>query len=201
MTTLQGKVRAFVAIELPPDVRQALHDAQNRIAGLLGSHVDALRWSRPEGLHLTLQFLGDVPVRLIGLVKESVDKACEGAAPFAIHTGGVGVFPNERRPRVLWIGVEGDLDPLHSLTLALNKELGTLGYKPDTTFSPHLTLARVKGHAGDDMQRALASAIAQLRSEEPREVSFKVESVTLMQSELRSGGSVYTRLRLTDLKG
>ena len=91
-------------------------------------------------------------------------------------------------------------EPLRSLTLALNKELGTLGYKPDTTFSPHLTLARVKGHADDDMQRALATAITYLRRDKPAEISFRAESVSLMQSDLRSGGSVYTRLRETELK-
>jgi 2'-5' RNA ligase len=200
MSSIQGSIRAFVAIELPHEVRQSLHDTQNRVAGLLGPHSNALRWARPEGLHLTLQFLGDVPVRLIGLVKESVDKACEGISPFKLQTGGPGVFPNERRPRVLWVGVEGDLEQLHKLTSAVNKELGALGYKPDTTFSPHLTLGRVKGHAGDDFQRALADAISTLKSQKLTEVIFPVEAVTLMQSELRSGGSIYTRLRTIELK-
>ncbi len=74
MTTIQATLRAFIAIELPPDVRETLADTQARISEKLGTHDRALRWARPEGLHLTLQFLGDVPVRLVGLVKDAMTK-------------------------------------------------------------------------------------------------------------------------------
>ena len=199
MTTIQATIRTFIAVELPGDVRQMLHDTQNRIAANLGEHERALKWSSPEGLHLTLQFLGDVPIRLISLIKGTMDKACQGAAPFTLMTGQPGVFPNERRPRVLWIGVEGDVDPLRSLANSVRRELQALGYKPDETFSPHLTLARVKGHADEDARRAISEALAAISQDRSPSVSFEVSSVSLMQSELRSGGSVYTRLRSTDL--
>jgi 2'-5' RNA ligase len=199
MTTIQATVRTFIAIELPSDVQQSLHDTQDRIAGWLGPNERTLRWVRPESLHLTLQFLGDVPIRLIGLIKGAMDKACLGTASFNLHTGQPGVFPNERRPRVLWVGVEGDIDPLRSLANSVHRELQALGYKPDDTFSPHLTLARVRGHANEDARAAIADALASIKREPPPKISFPVTSISLMQSELRQGGSVYTRLRSTDL--
>ena len=200
MTTIQATLRAFIAIELPPDVREMLADTQARIADRLGTHERALRWARTEGLHLTLQFLGDVPVRLVGLVKDAMDQACNATTPFTLTTGEPGVFPNERRARVVWTGIGGDLDALNTLATSVHRELNALGYRPDKLFSPHLTLARVRGDAGDDARKAIAEALAYIRRDLPPQISFEVASVSLMQSELRQGGSVYTHLRSSDLK-
>ena len=81
MTAIQGSVRAFIAIELPSEVRAELERTQHKLSALLDSHADALKWARPEGLHLTLQFLGDVSFRLIGPVKLAMDKACQRTVP------------------------------------------------------------------------------------------------------------------------
>ncbi len=200
MTTLQGMVRTFIAIELPDEVRDSLQATQDRLTQLLGQHAGAFRWGRPEGMHLTLHFLGDVPVRLLGLFKDAMDRACVGVSPFTLTTAEVGVFPNERRTRVVWVGVGGGVESLHALAAAVNREVLTLGYTPDTLFSPHLTLARVKGHIQGDAQSALAEALSQLKTEGLAPVSFPVDAVSLMQSDLKPGGSIYTRLRLRSLE-
>ncbi len=101
---------------------------------------------------------------------------------------------------MLWTGVGGDLDALNSLAMSVHKELNSLGYRPDNSFSPHFTLARVRGDIEDDARKAIADALAHVRREPPPQVSFRVASISLMQSELRQGGSVYTRLRLSDLR-
>jgi 2'-5' RNA ligase len=199
MTTTQAMIRVFIAVELPPDVQDALKETQERISRQMGQQAGALRWTRPEGLHLTLQFLGNVSLRFVALVKGALDKACVGAAPFTLSTGEPGVFPNERRPRVLWLGVHGDVDALRSLASSVHRQMQTLGYQPDHSFSPHLTLARVKGHAGEDVRQALANALAGIKAEPVTQVSFPVTAVSLMQSELRPGGSIYTRLRSIEL--
>jgi 2'-5' RNA ligase len=199
MSTVHAMLRVFIAVELPQDVQGVLKETQERLSRQMGQHADALRWAKPEGLHLTLQFLGNVSLRFVALVKGALDKACVGATPFTLSTGEPGVFPNERRPRVLWLGVQGDADALHALAASVHRQMQTLGYQPDDSFSPHLTLARVKGHADDEVQQAIAKALAQLRTEAVPPVSFQVGAVSLMQSELRPGGSIYTRLHAFEL--
>jgi 2'-5' RNA ligase len=199
MTTAQAMIRVFIAVELPPDVQDALKETQERISRHMGPHADALKWARPDGLHLTLQFLGNVSMRFVALVNGALDKACVEVAPFTLSTGEPGVFPNERRPRVLWLGVQGDLDAVRSLASSVHRQMQTLGYQPDYSFSPHLTLARVKGHAGEDVRQALSSALAHIKAEPGPQVRFPVGAVSLMKSELHPGGSIYTRLRSIEL--
>lgn len=185
-------IRAFVAVELPGEVQARLSSIQHALQAGMGEAAGAVRWSRPEGTHLTLQFLGDVRADSLPLVESAVVEGCEGMRSMELSLGEIGTFPNLRRPRVVWVGVSGELDLLHRVERSIEGRLKPLGYAPDKPFNPHLTLGRVREGATASEREAIASAIAQT----PVRVSaaFRVESVTLMRSQPLSGGSLYTSI-------
>jgi 2'-5' RNA ligase len=178
MTTL----RAFIAIDLPPDVKAAL----DRVAATLGGRVPrgAVRWVRPEQMHLTLRFLGDTPSdRLPGLTA-ALDTLAAGHAPFTLRLTGVGCFPNARRPRVVWVGLGREEQRLLALVAGLEAALRPLGWPPeDKPFRAHLTLGRVKD------ERA-AQGVDWATDVPPLDVP--VAAVHLIESQLRPDGPVYT---------
>lgn len=189
-----GTIRAFVAVELPDEILSHLEAVQRGLKEALGPAAGAVRWVRPEGVHLTLQFLGDVPRTQVPAIEQALRDACAGARPTEVHTAGVGVFPNPNRPRVLWIGLEGDLQPLFDVERAIGRALSPLGYKPDKPFNPHMTLGRVRDHIRPDEAAAIAKALADAAKHPPPPVDFTADSVSLMQSTLQPGGSQYRRL-------
>ena len=189
-----GAVRAFIAVELPEEVLAHLEAVQRGLKQSLGQAERAIRWVRPEGVHMTLQFLGDVPRAQLPEIERALREACAGARPTQVHTAGVGAFPNPGRPRVLWIGLEGDLQPLFDVERAIGRALTPLGYKPDKPFNPHMTLGRVRDHIHPDEAAAIANTLAAAAKRPPASVSFTARSVSLMQSTLQPGGSVYSRL-------
>ena len=189
-----GTIRAFVAVEPPEDVLAHLEAVQRGLRQSLGRAESAVRWTRPEGVHLTLQFLGDVPRTQVPSIEAALRKACEGARTAQVRTAGLGVFPNPNRPRVLWIGLEGDLQPLFDVERAIGKALSPLGYEPDKPFKPHLTLGRVRDHIRPDEAAAIAQTIAQSAKHPPTAAAFTADSVSLMQSTLQPGGADYREL-------
>ncbi len=184
--------RLFLAINLPREIKDKLAHLQQELA-----HTRAqVRWVRPEGIHLTLKFFGEVPEEMIDtlarLAQETVvQKAC-GSLRFRVK--GLGTFPSLRRPRVIWVGLEGDLSKLLSLQQALEEAFAKLGFVPeDRPFVPHLTLGRVKSGKGLDQ---LVSIIKRYQAEPfalPEE--FEVSEIILYQSILKPSGAVYTPLR------
>src|SRR5690242_13044572 len=104
----QQTVRAFIAVELPAQVHALLSTVQGELREMMGSAEGAVRWVRPEGSHLTLQFLGDVPSELVPRIEEGLREAVAGVDTFLLEVSGVGAFPNPRRPRVVWVGLTGD---------------------------------------------------------------------------------------------
>jgi 2'-5' RNA ligase len=189
-----GTIRTFVAVELPEDVLTHLESVQRGLRKAIGSAESAVRWVSPEAIHLTLQFLGNVPRAQVPAVEQALRDACAGARPTQVGTAGVGAFPNPNRPRVVWIGLEGGLQPLFDVERAIGRALTPLGYKPDKPFNPHLTLGRVREHVRPDEVAAIARVLADAAKRPPRQISFRVGAVSLMQSTLQPGGSVYTQL-------
>ena len=185
------QVRCFVAVELPAEARRCVGGL---VAGLREADVRGLRPVNPEGVHLTLKFLGDVAASQVGAVSSAMEGAAADARPFDLELRGVGGFPDLRRPRVLWVGVAGDLEALQRLYEAVEEALAPLGFPPEgRAFTPHLTLARLRdGTSPEDRARA-ATQLTSLAWEEGARVP--VRGVSLMRSTLRPGGAVYARLR------
>ncbi len=189
-------VRAFVAIELPEHVRRALAEL-TEVLGATG--ISTLRLVRPEGIHLTLKFLGNVPAGQVERIAAEVSRSAAPHSPFDLALAGVGVFPNRRAPRVLWAGVDGDLDALNGLQSDVEDSLETLGLPRDKReFNPHLTLARL----GDGASREDRDRAAEVLFEAGfGPVTLRANSVSLIESVLRPQGAEYRRLAKALLSG
>jgi 2'-5' RNA ligase len=183
-------VRTFVAIELSPDVLRKIGALQARIKDEVPPGL--VRWVRPEGIHLTLKFLGDVSADRLDAIAEAMQAACAPHPPFSLSIGGMGVFPNPRRPRVVWIGVEEPGGTLLRLQRDVERAISPLGFPAERRrFSPHLTLGRVKqGRTAAELE-ALGQYTTHARV---RIGEMAVDAVYLMRSDLRPTGAVYSEL-------
>ncbi len=184
-------IRSFIAIVLNEEAILALRDVQSALRKKPSGQVG--RWARPEDTHLTLKFLGDVPATQIPQIVEAMKQACDQHGPFDISLTGLGCFPNMRRPRVVWVGVGGDVAALRRLQQDVEEAMNGLGYPPEERgFSPHLTLARVARNAKPGDVEALGQEVQRITLGEIAHVH--VERVHLMRSDLRPSGAVYTEL-------
>jgi 2'-5' RNA ligase len=192
------KIRTFIAIELDESIKDSLIKLQERLKG--EAPRGSVRWVRPEGIHLTLKFLGDVPANQIGEITRALARSCQGFAPFYLSCGGLGCFPNLKRPRVLWVGIQEETGTLAQLQKAIEENVAPLGYPTEKRkFSPHLTLGRVQRRVSSGDQRRLGELVKV--SEIGTLSQMQVKSVNLMRSDLRPSGAVYTRLAEVELKG
>lgn len=184
------QIRAFIAIELPEDARRALGDTARRLAEQLPQ--GSVRWVRPELIHLTLRFLGDTAVAKLPTIAAALDALGAQHAPFTLALSEAGCFPNRKRPRIIWAGLDGQLAPLQALKRDLDRALAASGWElEDRPFQPHLTLGRVK-------DSRLLQGVAWQASVE--RVGVPVTAVVLMESELTRSGPVYTRRHASALQ-
>ncbi|MSQ33258.1 MAG: RNA 2',3'-cyclic phosphodiesterase [Dehalococcoidia bacterium] len=191
--TGEQAIRSFVAIELPTEVRHTLADIQARLRVASGG----IRWVAPEGVHLTLKFLGSVPASTVGHVGAALAAALESASPIPLVLGGLGAFPHWRAPRVIWTGLAGDLAALAALQSQVEEALAPLGFRPEPRpYSPHLTLGRVKNGVRPENLRPLAQAAQGLAA---ASTPFRASRVTLFQSTLTPAGAVYAALAQVEL--
>ncbi|MEO5953092.1 MAG: RNA 2',3'-cyclic phosphodiesterase [Chloroflexia bacterium] len=187
-------VRAFVAVEVPEEIHALMATKQQEIRGIIGPANGIMRWSRPESTHLTLQFLGDVPTSMIPAIADAVKDGCAEQPTIELTLARTSAFPGITRPRVLWMGLEGDTGRLVTLQSRISERLKELGYRPDKPFQPHITLARVRDTA-QKIELAAISLALQLQENKPIDrVPFTARHISLIKSELRPGGSVYTEL-------
>lgn len=186
-------IRSFVAIELPDEVKTALADLQSNLKAQTPPKV--VRWARPESIHLTLQFLGDVAPGQVESIGHALQEVGADQAPFTFQLRDLGVFPNPRRMRVVWVGVEESSGGLASLQKRISQALKPLGFEPEKRpFSPHITLGRADRRAG---QRDLAQVGEQIVSSQVGTVGqVHVDHITLMKSDLKPSGAVYTPLAI-----
>ena len=191
-------LRLFIAIELPADVYDALSTLQKQLQA--ADRARAIRWSAIGGIHLTLKFLGDVPADRVPAIETALHEAAAGHAPFDLNVGGAGCFPHTRKPRVVWAGADGNLDALHALRDAVERTVSPLGYPTEARpFSPHLTLGRARQEASRDALAAIGKRVDEVKQGEL--ARWHVAEISLMRSDLKPSGAVYTQVARVVLDG
>lgn len=186
---LDQTLRLFIAINVPGAL--AAHLANEQRA--LGGRQAPVKWIDPAGAHITLQFLGAVSAQHSAALLPAIEVAAQDIQPFTLRLKGLGAFPNLRRPRVIWAGVEGQISTLEALQRRVVQQTAPLGFAPEERpFRPHITLGRVREGAGPAAVERLGRAIAE-RTFSVREI-WRVEHVSLMRSELHPSGARYTAL-------
>jgi 2'-5' RNA ligase len=187
---LPEELRLFIACELPEEWLNALRDVSRALSR---AGLGYLRWVRPEGIHLTLKFLGEVGRHLLPDLETAMRDACAGRKPFRLALGDIGTFGGRRGVRVVWVGVGGDLDALRALQKGVDDQVSALGFAREIRpFSPHLTLARVPETAPSDTGARVAAALRATKL--PPAQPFDVAELSLVRSQLGPGGARYTRL-------
>ncbi len=197
MSRSDGTLRAFIALPIPPPVKSGLERVVQRLTAQVHSGV---RWVGLDGIHLTLKFLGDIYPSRVEDITEAVQRASLAASSFELFLSGLGTFPNDRRPRVIWAGVQGDLGPLAKLQAGIETEVTGLGFPGENRpFTPHLTLGRVRDQASSSQRLGIGAAVSST-SMVPAE-PWLVESVRLVRSNLGPGGATYSDLASATLGG
>ena len=188
-------LRLFVAVELPEHVRSALGASLERLRSSLGG---AYRWVRPEAVHLTLRFLGDVEAERVPELTSALGAAVGPLDAFELRLDGTGVFPNARAPSVVWAGLGGESAALVRLVAAVGTATAGVGEPAESRpYVPHLTLGRVRNRLGRPEAEALAASLRGVTYEGTS--PFQVDGVSLMRSEIGPGGARYTRLAYAPL--
>jgi 2'-5' RNA ligase len=186
---MSKSIRAFIAVEIPDDVKQEV----TRITEGFMRLSEPIRWVNRQNLHLTLVFLGENPLDFIDRVKEQLTAVSEQFTRFELSLKNLGAFPNERAPRVIWVGIEDGARELCELARNTQQSLVSIGFIPEKRpFSAHLTLGRVKGPVRD-IKPILSRSLASRR--------FPVERIVLFRSYLQPTGPTYERLAEFVLRG
>jgi 2'-5' RNA ligase len=188
-------VRAFIAIDLVPEAIQRLDDFSKQLQREFGALP--VRWIPVENMHLTLKFLGEVSEENLNVLTAMIRAEASACPPFDLSIGGLGVFPNAKRPRVIWLGVEAPAE-LGDFQRRIEGETIKLGYPPDKrSFSPHFTLGRVLRRADRGEVQEISQRLDQQKSDFI--AASPVEAVHLYKSDLKSTGAVYTHLAAAQL--
>jgi 2'-5' RNA ligase len=189
-------MRLFVAVKPPPEILARLEVAQRRLKSPVARA--GITWAKPAQVHVTLKFLGDVPLAALGELQAALGHACAGTACFELSAEGLGVFPDAREPRVIWAGLRGDLETLGRLRQRIEAASRPWCLPETREFKPHLTLGRVR-RINPSRAQALSGSM-----DDPRAENFggwRVDAVDLMQSVLSPNGAAYTRLSSHRLLG
>lgn len=188
MTILKETVRVFIAAAISPKARYALEGAAGRLRQDIPQGV---RWTKSQGFHVTLKFLGNIRPELVDLVSDSLGAPADRSTLFQLGLARLGMFPNDKRPKVLWAGLDGDLEALSALHREVEEAMAPLGFAPeDRPYAPHITLGRVKRGASDGLLRKISSTVtaASQLSAQP----WQVDSVHLFRTDLHPSGAEHT---------
>jgi 2'-5' RNA ligase len=185
-------LRSFIAIELPETIKSALAELQQE---LKRSEAD-IRWVKPENIHLTLKFLGNIEEKLVDDIVKAIETTCNKYPEFDLEIKGMGVFPNIKSPRVIWVGVNSS-EILTDLQHNIESEMAALGFEPENRkFTPHLTLGRFKSSRGKE------ALLEDIKLHKDSKLGLiNVKSVYLMRSDLSPAGARYTRIAEISLMG
>jgi 2'-5' RNA ligase len=179
-------MRTFIAIELPERIKKKIEELQ---APLKKTNA-FVSWVKPENIHVTLKFLGEVPENKINEVFSATDKALEGAKKFTMSLKGMGAFPDFRRPRVIWIGAGSGEKELSYLANRIEEEMEKIGFpKEERKFSAHFTVGRVKSPKNIEKLMELVKA-SDFQTDD-----IEVSEMVVMKSQLHPAGAIYTPLK------
>lgn len=182
-------IRSFIALPAPEDVRSRLAEIQQK---LRETSAD-VRWESPEKLHITLKFLGDMEEQKLGPLSGALTEALRGVKAFPLAYGGLGTFPENTAPRIVWAGTEPSAD-VDALYRTVESVCSSFGFPRETrTFHPHITIGRVKG------TRNLARLTEATKSVTFHPISTECREIRLMKSVLRPEGSAYSILTTISL--
>ena len=179
-------IRSFIAINLPQETREKLAAIQDQ----LKKSRAGVRWVKPGSIHLTLKFLGNILPAQVDEIGAAAAQVVVNEPPITLGAAGLGAFPSHSKPRVIWVGLRGEVERLAKIQAGLEKTLAPLGFAPEGRgFRPHLTIGRVKDR---HHLQALIEAMSTL--ELPEFNSFDADEIILYKSDLRPTGAIYTKL-------
>jgi 2'-5' RNA ligase len=194
MADSEKNIRAFLAIEPPENILQAMSRLQEKLKREISGRIS---WTKPQGQHLTLKFFGDISTEDVKNICTAVQKRVASGQSLNLKIEKLGVFPDARRPRVIWCGVTGDVENLSVLERQLDSDFANIGFPAeDRPFRAHLTLGRIKdSHGLTGISEALTKNSAFAAGE------FNCTELILFQSKLSPQGSIYTKLADFALSG
>jgi 2'-5' RNA ligase len=179
-------MRTFIAVELPENIKNKIGELQ---APLKRTNA-FVSWVKPENIHITLKFLGEVPEEKINEVFSAIEIALKETKKFKINLKGTGVFPDFRRPRVIWVGAGKGGEELSNMATRIEEEMEKIGYpKENRKFSPHFTIGRVKS------PKNIEKLMEKVKTTDFETEDIEVKEVTVMKSQLHPAGAIYTPLK------
>ncbi len=191
-------LRLFIAIPLPEPLLRQMAQVQRALEKQMPA--GSVRWVNPEGIHLTLKFLGDTPEGKVPAIRDALAAVARRAVPCTFTVGDLGCFPNLRRPRVVWVGVQEPGGQLQALQEAVESAMVSLGYpREGRKFSPHLTLGRVRDSVPSRDAARIGEVVGATALGTLGEV--RADSFALIRSVLKPTGAEYTPLAEFRLEG
>ncbi len=180
-------MRCFIAIDIESNKINEIINELRRYGGI--------KVVEPENIHITLKFLGEINNRTAEKICNIMHKLFNEEKKFEIHIGNLGVFPNERYIRVLWIGIKKNKERIVDLQKTLDNELSKLGFKKENKYEPHITIARIKSPAG---RKVAQDFLYKLKNVDIG--SYIIDEIKLKKSTLTREGPIYTDLYAVKLK-
>jgi len=191
-------IRAFIAIPLPSPLLEKMAALQRQLEKQIAPR--SVRWVHTDGIHLTLKFLGDTSTDKLPEIKQALAAVARNAPACTFTVGELGCFPNPRRPRVVWVGVQEPTGRMAALQDAVEEVMAPLGYPPEGRgFTPHLTLGRVQQRASHSDAARIGEVVARTTVDVLAEVS--AGHFALIRSVLKSTGAEYTTLEEFSMRG
>ncbi len=188
-------LRTFIAVDFPPEILQKF----GKIIAYFKTQTpeNTLKWVSTHNLHLTIKFLGDIPLNKLDQVKAVLSESLQDKPPFTIGIEGLGLHPDRRNPRVIWLGITS-CDTLTNIYVALDRDLTVVGIEPDKRkYTPHITIARVKRRVETSAVKNIGETLSQFKVDSLG--NFIVKEIILYQSELTPKGPIYTPLMTSTL--
>lgn len=176
-------IKTFISSDTGVEVKKLINDIKAKI--LLKSN--AIKWVNRENIHLTLRFIGPTVIDEISKLNSMLENVSKNFKDFSLEINGTGCFPKEERPRIIWLGIKGEVAKLNDLVLSINKNLEEMGYpNDDRNFVPHITLGRIKYPQKNipDLRSFLNYSF--------KPIEIKVKKFSLFQTETFSSGSIYS---------